>query len=326
VKAIHVTRPGTWAVALLAAILVPPLLANDYQLRLIVVVGIYTLLTMGLNFMLGYAGLLSLAQVGFFAIGAYFTAILTVDHHWSFWLALPVGVAACALVAIILGRPVLKLKSHYFMFATFVIAEMCQQIATNWDPVTHGATGIAAIPRPGFFGVALADSIGFYYLVLGAVALGIYVSFRVERSKLGRALMAIRESEVAAQTMGIRVAGMKQMAFTLSAIFGGLAGGLYASFTSVISPDVFSFEVTIIVLVSLLLGGCGSIAGSIIGTIIVYMMPEWLRSIGQYYMIVYGAGIILLMVFLPKGLIGIVETVRIRRSARPVLQRKGRPI
>jgi len=101
VKAIHVTRPGTWAVALLAAILVPPLLANDYQLRLIVVVGIYTLLTMGLNFMLGYAGLLSLAQVGFFAIGAYFTAILTVDHHWSFWLALPVGVVACALVAII---------------------------------------------------------------------------------------------------------------------------------------------------------------------------------------------------------------------------------
>ncbi|CAM5199793.1 Branched-chain amino acid transport system permease protein OS=Castellaniella defragrans OX=75697 GN=HNR28_003411 PE=4 SV=1 [Castellaniella defragrans] len=324
-RAPHVTRLGAWAVALLAAIFLPTFLANDYQLRLIVVVGVYTLLTMGLNFMLGYAGLLSLAQVGFFAIGAYFTAILTVDHHWSFWLALLAGMAACAVTATILGRPVLKLKSHYFMFATFVIAEMCQQIATNWDPVTHGATGIASIPRPTIFGVALASNAEFYYLVLCAVVLGVYVSFRVERSKLGRALMAIRESEVAARTMGIKVAGMKQMAFTLSAIFGGLAGGLYASFTSVISPDVFSFDVTIIVLVSLLLGGCGSIAGSIIGTLIVYMMPEWLRSIGQYYMIVYGAGIVLLMVFLPKGLIGIVDTLRIRRSARSAPQDNGRP-
>lgn len=315
-KTAYSARIGAWVLALVVAILLPPLLGNDYQMRLIVVVGIYMLLTMGLNFMLGYAGLLSLAQVGFFAIGAYFTAILTVDFHWSFWLAVVVGMAACALVAMVLGRPVLKLKSHYFMFATFVIAEMCQQIAMNWDPVTHGATGIAAIPRPAVVGLVLDTNVAFYYLVLCAVVLGVYVSFRVEHSKLGRALMAIRESEVAAQSMGIRVADMKQIAFTLSAVFGGLAGGLYASFTSVISPDVFSFDVTIIVLVSLLLGGCGSIAGSIIGTIIVYMMPEWLRSIGQYYMIVYGAGILLLMVFLPKGLVGALDTLRIRRSAR----------
>src|SRR3546814_674804 len=128
--------------------------------------------------------------------------------------------------------------------------------------------------------------------------------------------MAIRESEVAAQSMGINVAAVKQVAFTLSAIFGAIAGALYASFTSVISPDVFSFDVTIIVLVSLLLGGSGSVGGAIIGTVIVYMLPEWLRGIGQYYMIIYGAGIILLMVFLPKGLIGIFEAIRLRKAHR----------
>jgi branched-chain amino acid transport system permease protein len=139
---------------------------------------------------------------------------------------------------------------------------------------------------------------------MALVAIGTFVAFRLERSSFGRAMFAIKEGELAAESMGIDTAKVKMMAFTLSAIYAGAAGALYGPLNSVISPDVFSFEVSVVVLVSLLLGGAGTIIGSIIGTVLVTLLPEWLRVLQDYYMVVYGAGIVLLMIFLPNGLLG----------------------
>jgi branched-chain amino acid transport system permease protein len=305
---------GAISIGLIIAAILPFLLSSGYHLRLANLVGIYLLLVLGLNFVLGYAGLLSFAQVGFFAIGAYTSAILTTDYGYSFWFGLCAGAVAAGISALIVGSPVLKLRGHYFAFATFVLGEIARLVAMNWDEVTHGASGLSSIPAPAIGDFQFDTDLSFYYIVLAFVLLGIIVSARVENSKIGRALFAIRESEIAAEAMGIRTRNTKQLAFTLSAVFAGVAGALYGPLNTVISPDVFSFDISIIVLVSLLLGGTGTIPGAIIGTILVTLLPEWLRFLDQYYMMIYGAGIVLLMVFLPQGLMGVVYSLRIRRA------------
>jgi len=292
----------------------PHLLASSYHLRLANLIGIYLLLVLGLNFVLGYAGLLSFAQVGFFAIGAYTCAILSTDHGWSFWLALCASAVTAGLAAQVIGIPTLKLRGHYFAFATFVFGEVVRLIAMNWHQLTHGASGLSGIPAPAIGSYRFDNDVPMYYVILAFALLGILVSIKVERSKIGRALFAIRESELAADAMGIRTFQTKQLAFTLSAVFAGIAGALYGPLNTVISPDVFSFDVSVIVLVSLLLGGSGVILGAVVGIILIILLPEWLRFLDQYYMMIYGGGIVLLMVFLPQGLMGAYTGLRLRRA------------
>jgi branched-chain amino acid transport system permease protein len=309
--------PWVSVAAALALLLVMPFaFKSAYHLRLLNLVGINVLLVLGLNYILGYAGLLSFAQVGFFLIGAYSSGILSVDYALSFWLALPIAVVAVGLFAWLIGIPTLTLRGHYFAFATFAFAEIVRLVALNWQDVTHGATGITGIPAPSIGAFEFGSDRSFYYLVLSAVVLGSAVAFRLERSSFGRALFAIKEGELAAESMGIETAKVKMVAFVLSAIYAGVAGALYGPLNSVISPDVFSFDVSVVVLVSLLLGGAGSIVGAIIGTVLVTLLPEWLRVLQDYYMVVYGAGIVLLMIFLPTGLLGAARALAARWSAR----------
>jgi branched-chain amino acid transport system permease protein len=295
-----------WIVlALIVVAALPFLLKSAYHLRLANFVGINILLVLGLNFVLGYAGLLSFAQAGFFLVGAYTGGMLSVDYGVSFWLALPAAAAVAGLFAWILGIPTLRLRGHYFAFATFAFAEIVRLVALNWADVTHGATGIVGIPPPAIASYEIGSDRSFYYLILVAVLIAIGVALRIEKSPIGRALFAIREGELAAESMGIDTAKMKMLAFVMSAIYAGVAGALYGPLNSVISPDVFSFDVSVVVLVSLLLGGTGTIFGAIIGTVLVTLLPEWLRVLQDYYMVVYGAGIVLLMIFLPGGLLGL---------------------
>lgn len=300
--------------ALIGVLTLPLFVTSSYHLRLANLIGIYLLLVLGLNFVLGYAGLLSFAQVGFFAIGAYTCAILSTDNGWPFWLALCAAATVAGLSALVIGVPTLKLRGHYFAFATFVFGEVMRLVAMNWAPVTHGASGLSGIPAPAIGGFQFDGDASLYYVIVFFALLGIFVSIKVERSKIGRALFAIRESELAAESMGIRTYQTKQLAFTLSAVFAGVAGALYGPLNTVISPDVFSFDVSIIVLVSLLLGGSGIILGAIVGTVLIILLPEWLRFLNEYYMMIYGAGIVLLMVFLPQGLMGALHALRIRRA------------
>ena len=312
-----------WSIALwmllgLALLLALPFAVKSaYHLRLLNLVGINILLVLGLNFILGYAGLLSFAQVGFFLVGAYTEGILSADYGVSFWLALPISAFAAGLFAWIIGIPTLRLRGHYFAFATFAFAEIVRLVALNWQDVTHGAGGITSIPSPAIGSFEFGSDRSLYYLILGFVVLGSAVAFRLERSSFGRALFAIKEGELAAESMGIETAQVKMIAFILSAVYAGVAGAFYGPLNSVISPDVFSFDVSVVVLVSLLLGGAGTIAGSVIGTVLVTLLPEWLRVLQDYYMVVYGAGIVLLMVFLPTGLLGATRAVASRWAAKP---------
>jgi branched-chain amino acid transport system permease protein len=294
---------------LLIVLSLPLILVNGYQLRLVNFVGINILLVLGLNFVLGYAGLLSFAQVGFFLIGAYTGGILSSDYGISFWLALPLAAIASGLCAWLVGVPTLRLRGHYFAFATFAFAETVRLVALNLE-LTHGASGLVGIPAPKAWSFSIDSDASFFYLILVFVIAAIVVAARIQYSAIGRALFAIREGELAAESMGINTAKTKMQAFVLSAVFAGVAGALYGPLNSVVSPDVFSFDVSVVVLVSLLLGGSGSIAGALIGTTLVTLLPEWLRVLQDYYMVVYGAGIVLLMIFLPDGLQGVVQSIR----------------
>lgn len=304
----------TLAIALL--LVLPLAFKSAYHLRLLNLVGINILLVLGLNYVLGYAGLLSFAQVGFFLVGAYTGGVLSVDYGVSFWFALPIAAIVVGLFAWIIAIPTLTLRGHYFAFATFAFAEIMRLIALNWQDVTHGATGITSIPAPAVGSFAFSSDRSFYYLVLAAVLIGAAIAFRLERSSFGRALFAIKEGELAAESMGIDTAKVKLVAFVLSAVYAGVAGALYGPLNSVISPDVFSFDVSVVVLVSLLLGGAGSIIGAMVGTVLVTLLPEWLRVLQDYYMVVYGAGIVLLMIFLPTGLVGAIRALALHWTAK----------
>lgn len=304
----------TAAIACLAVL--PFVLKSGYHLRLVNLVGINILLVLGLNFILGYAGLLSFAQVGFFLVGAYTGAILSVDYGLSFWLGLPLAALAAGLFAWIIGIPTLRLRGHYFAFATFAFAEIVRLIALNWAELTHGATGVVGIAPPSIMRWQINSDASFYYFILLIVTFAAVVAWRIEKSSIGRALFAVREGELAAESMGIDTAKVKMLAFILSAVYAGVAGALYGPLNSVISPDVFSFEVSVVILVSLLLGGTGSIVGAIVGTIMITLLPEWLRVLQDYYMVVYGAGIVLLMIFLPTGLLGAGRALLVHGRAR----------
>lgn len=296
-------RLGLVGVAL--GIAAPLILGHSaYYLNVLSITVIFVLLVVGLNFILGYTGLFSFAQVGFFAIGAYVEAVLIKDHAIPFWLAFAAAAFAPVIVSRVLGYAVLRLRSHYFMFVTFVIGEICRQIAVNWTAVTHGTAGITGIPRPQLGSYLLQNNVVYYYLILAIVGILVLAASRLERSPLGRSLMAIRQSEVAAAAMGVQVQSAKALAFDLSALYAGVAGALYAPLIGVISPDVFTVNVSISVLVSLLLGGLGSVVGAVIGTLLIYPLPEWLRFLGSGYLIVYGLLIIFIMILLPKGIVG----------------------
>lgn len=305
-----------YGIGLLLVSSLPLVLTDGYQLRLVNFVGINILLVLGLNFVLGYAGLLSFAQVGFFLIGGYTTAILTSDYGLSFWLALPLSAVAAGLCACFVGMVTLRLRGHYFAFATFAFAEAARLVSLNLE-ITHGASGLVGIPSPTIGSYTIDNDAAYFYLILVFVILAVVVAARVQFSAIGRALFAIREGELAAESMGIKAAMVKVQAFVLSAVFAGVAGALYGPLNSVVSPDVFSFDVSVVVLVSLLLGGVGSIPGALVGTTLVTLLPEWLRVLQDYYMVVYGAGIVLLMVFLPEGLQGVL------RRAREVVTMRG---
>ncbi len=308
-------RTATWALVLIAVLSLPWVLSTGYQLRLMNFVGINILLVLGLNFVLGYAGLLSFAQVGFFLVGAYTGGILSSDYGVSFWLSLLIAALASGACAWIVGIPTLRLRGHYFAFATFAFAEAARLTALNLE-ITHGASGLVGIPSPKIGSFNIDSDVSYFYLILMFVLVGIVISARVQYSAIGRALFAVREGELAAESMGIGTAKAKMQAFILSAVFAGVAGALYGPLNSVVSPDVFSFDVSVVVLVALLLGGAGSISGAIVGTTLVTLLPEWLRVLQNYYMVVYGAGIVLLMIFLPDGLRGVFNSIRNRFNRR----------
>lgn len=286
-----------------------PLFTSSYILCILIMGGIYTILVLGLNICLGFGGQISAAQAAFWGIGAYTSALLTIRFGLSFWLAFPFSLLFAGLIGGLLALPTLKLKGFYLAMATIGFQQIVTLILSNWKPVTGGVDGIGGIPRPAIGGFMLDTDVSFFYFLLIWVLITIIFSLRLEKSKLGLAMKAMRDNELAAQTMGINIKRVKIISFMLSAVLGGAAGSLYASFSGYISPDLFSFSTSTLIISMLIIGGSGSVKGSVLGALLLIVLPEALRFLQNYYMIIYGLGTVLIVVFMPGGLAGLTAKI-----------------
>lgn len=294
-------RVGLAAAGIVLALAVPPLLA-PYALHLCVMVGIFAILTLSLNLICGWAGMLSLGHAGFWLIGAYTTALLCAQQGVSFWFGLLASIALTALSGLLLGLPALRWSGHFLAVITIAFGIIVQTLSVNWEWLTNGNEGVSNIPRPSLFGYRLTANLAFYYLVLAMLAVVCVLMQRFIASGYGRALKALRDDETAAACMGVNIARFKVLAFVLSAGLAGMAGSLYASYVRFLNPDSFGLDVSIRVFIMVVIGGIGSIAGSILGSLTVYVLPEILRPLQQFYYVIWGVVVIIVMLFLPNGL------------------------
>lgn len=289
-----------------ALTLVFPFVFSHYQINIMTTALIYVMLGLGLNIEVGLAGLLDLGYVAFYAVGAYSYALL--NHHFGlgFWTLLPVGAILAAFFGLLVGFPVLRLRGDYLAIVTLAFAEIIRLLLENWNGLSFGPSGISNIPRPGFFGVAFTpeqSAIYMYYLLVLLCALTIFVTYRLQHSRVGRAWVALREDELACESMGIDKTKAKLAAFALGAMWAGVAGVLFAAKTSFINPASFTFMESAMILAIVVLGGMGSIPGIIIAALAIILLPEYLRFLGDYRMILFGAALIGMMIFRPGGLL-----------------------
>jgi ABC-type branched-subunit amino acid transport system permease subunit len=294
---------------LLVIVFLVPLVAGQYWNYTIGTVAIYILLGLGLNIVVGLAGLLDLGYVAFFAIGAYTMALLTAPapHHllWSFWIALPIGVVLAALAGFLLGAPVLRLRGDYLAIVTLGFGEIIRLLSTS-DVLTSfagGPRGVPAVGQPTLFGKPFNSSLDFVYLIFLAALLIIFVTTRLQNSRVGRAWEAMREDETVSRAMGINTLTQKLMAFAIGAAFAGLGGALFASRNQFTGPEDFTFMVSVNVVAVVIVGGMGNIPGVIAGALVLKGLPEVLRELQDYRVLVFGALLVVMMLWRPAGLI-----------------------
>ena len=295
------------AVFLLALVL--PAFISGYGIRILNLALIAAIAVIGLNFAFGYAGLITLAQAGFVGCGAYITAILSTTLGVSPFLSIPAAVVGSGLIAVIIGLPMLRLKGHYLALATLGFNVSFVIVATNWKSVMGGTDGISGIPSLALPGWPIANDHRYYYVLWLALALATWCAWRIRNSHIGLAMIAVRDDEIATGAASVGVTRIKLQAFALSALYAGLAGALFAHMTNFVAPDDFALGHSIIYLAMLIIGGEGSILGSIAGAIIVTFMPELMRDLGTAYMIVFGSLMLLILIFLPKGLLSLTGIV-----------------
>lgn len=309
----------TIAALVAVGILLPQVVRNEYYLQVLTLGYIWAIATCGLNIILGFTGQLSLAHAGFFGIGAYAVGLLSTGQGVSFWVGLPAAVALSAIAGYGVGSLCLRSKGHYFAIFTLAVGIIIHLGIQKWESLTHGHIGVIGIPGPGAIGpVTFETSAARHYLVLVFLVLSIAASLRILHSRVGRMFVAVRESEALAASVGVDVMRTKRMAFTLSAAFAGLAGALYAGYIGYLGPDVASVEVTFSILLYLMVGGLGSISGPLTGTFIVYGLSQVLQVVQDYQMIIFGAALVLLIMFLPAGLAGAVRRAHRGSDAPPV--------
>ncbi len=295
----------------------PRLVGSDYWLNLLNLAISFSIACLGLNIVLGYTGQLSLAQAGFWGVGAYTAALLTTKLDWSPWPAIVAALLVAGLFGVLLGIPTLKLSGHYLAMATIGFGIIVQLILINSKDLTNGSDGISGIPAPWIGPIDLSGPTNFFYLAALSLILMIWASLLLRNSRIGRALQAIRENEMAAETMGIDTTLFKVTAFALSAAYAGFAGSLFAfSGSHYISPDTFSFDQSVVLLAMAVLGGNGSAVGAVVGAFLLTLAPELLRFLKDSYFMFYAAGIVAIMVFMPGGIAGLVYSLPVSGRLR----------
>ena len=309
-------KKSTFAMLAAAAILLalPPFLKN-YGLYLLTYWLVFIIATMGLNLTVGYAGQKSLGHAAFFGIGAYTVAIL-MKAGLSFWIGLPAAALMCFVVGIILGFPALRVQTIYLAFATLGFNTAIWLVMRNEEWLTGGTFGINNIARPRFFGLSLEGNLAYYYfalavtLVMGALLLGLL------RSPWGKAFTALRDNPIRAESLGIDTRAYTLLSFAIGAVYAGVAGAVFASLVQFIEPAPFAVSASIMMYLMVVVGGPGYFLGPVLGAAVGVVLPEWLRFAQAWYLFVFGAAVILLMIWLPDGLLSIPDRIKARRQAR----------
>ncbi len=319
---------STCLIFLLAAIfvLVIPRVSQGYSMMVLNLGLIYSIAVYGISVMLGLGGQLSFAAVAFMGVGAYFTANVTsgrLGFVLDTSLALLLTILLSALLSFLIGLVLFRLKGTYFTFATIGLVQVAWSFYLSYKPLFGGPDGISNIPTLKILGFSPANYNEWFYILSGIVLIVALLVERVRRSQLGRSLSAIRDNEIAAQTLGINVFMTKVIAFTIAGALAAVAGSLYAMHSQFVSSDMFTFERATSYIIMAMLGGVNNTVGIFVGSVLVTMLPEWLRFMQQYLQLIYGVGVILLMVFMPMGLAGLASNVG--KTIRRKLRKKNNP-
>src|SRR5512143_710725 len=294
-------RYSAYAILILVSLAIPAF-GDNYVLEILSNSFFYIVLCLGLNVVVGYAGLLDLGYAAFFAVGAYTAGILTSHYGWNFWLTIPAAVALSIVAGVVIGGPTLRLRSDYLAIVTLGFGEITRIVARNLKDITGGASGLIGINRPSLFGLELYQIHHYYYAFFVLVVLAIFASYRLQHSRLGRAWQYVREDEDAAEAMGIDRVAIKLYAYIIGAVFAGVAGCFFAAKMTAISPETFQFMQSATILMAVVMGGMGKIPGMVVGALALVLFPEVFREIGSMRMLVFGAVLVLLMIFRPQGM------------------------
>ena len=285
-------------------VLVAPLaLKGGYLVNVLVFMGINTMLAVALNLLLGFAGQISLGHAAFFGLGAYISGILTVTHGMNSWLAMLLAAVTVGLLSFGLGFPILKLKGHYLAMATLGFGIIVYIVFNETVDITGGPSGLSGIPNLKLAGLVFDGDLKNYYLIWGFTLVTMLLSINLANSRIGRALRAIHDSEVASRVMGVNARLLKVQVFTLSAVISAVAGSLYAHTMSFISPASFGFNFSVELVTMVIIGGLGSIFGSFLGAAFLTLLPEMLRVVQDYDIVVYGFLLIVMTMYMPGGLV-----------------------
>lgn len=299
----------------IAALIIVPMNLNRYGLFILSQWAVMTIAAMGLNLTLGYAGQVSLAQGAFVGIGAYASAIMT-THGWPLPAAIAVAIVLAFAVGWVLGYPALRVQNHYLAFVTLAFSTLAFLVFRNESWLTGGIYGISNIPRPNVFGIATNRPLPFYYVCLGSLAIVSLAVWWLIRSPWGRAFMALRENPLRAQSLGVDTRRYTLMAFAIGSALGGVAGALYAPLTQYIDPVPFNLSLSLDLLMMVIVGGSGFFFGPFLGAMIAVLLPEWLRFTQGYYLMLYAIAVILLLIWSPTGILGILDRYLAQRRTK----------
>jgi branched-chain amino acid transport system permease protein len=310
-KKIHLLLIAVCAALLLAA---PPFLKN-YGVYLLSYWLVFVIATMGLNLTVGYAGQKSLGHAAFFGIGAYTVAIM-MKAGFSFWLGLPTAALICFFVGIALGFPALRVQTIYLAFATLGFNTAVWLVMRNEEWLTGGTFGINGIARPNLLGYSLEGNLAYYYFVLASAVLLSALQWGLLRSPWGKAFTALRDNPIRAESLGIDTRGYTLLSFAIGAAYAGVAGALFASLVQFIEPAPFAVGSSIMMYLMVVVGGPGYFLGPLLGSAVGVILPEWLRFAQAWYLFVFGTAVVLLMIWLPDGLLSIPDRIKAKRQAR----------
>ena len=292
------------AVLLMAFLIVLPIPMQKSSVRICCRIMMYCTLAGSLNVINGFSGQTCLGQAGFYAIGAYVMSILITRFQISFWILLPISGICAALVGALIALPTLRMKGIYLSMVTLGAAEIIRIIALNWTSVTGGAFGIKGITRPSFFGFTFNSPLKFYYLFLTVAVLFLFVTNRIMNSRIGRAWLSIREGELAATSLGVETARFKVMNFMYGAFWAGVAGGMYAPYLQYIDSNSFTLNEGFTILSMVILGGQGTLAGPVVGSVVVNLLTEVLRPIADWRFVIYAVLLLVMIWVRPQGILG----------------------